>query len=447
MKAYFVRVGVGLAMATALPFACATGSETSTEEGTGASGAGASGGSSSGCPDGLSSCNGACVDLTRDARHCGECGEACPSDQRCEASACVCSDGDVFCEGSCIDPDIDPQHCGASGTCSGASAGIACPPGQVCNGSGQCAPTCQEGLIDCGGVCIDPLNDEDHCGAGPDCEDNPGVECNNGEICDGAGVCALSCQDELTNCNGLCTDPLIDPQNCETCGNVCPPAANAIPVCAEADCAFVCIDGFADCNLAASDGCEVNLNTDPLNCGTCGTECANCPCDNIVFVTSAMYDGNLGGLTGADAICQTHAANAGFSGTFLAWLSDSTGSPDTRFTHSTTPYVRPDGVQIAANWADLTDGTLAAPINVTENLTTAPIGTTSCGGGGFATVWSNTTPSGTLAGALHCDNWGNNAGTQAAWGKADMSDSSWTGWCTGGGAVCVWVSPIYCFEQ
>ena len=90
---------------------------------------------------------------------------------------------------------------------------------------------------------------------------------------------------------------------------------------------------------------------------------------NTVFLSSAVYDGAMGGLDGADAKCQALAAAAGLPGTFRAWLSDSTGSPSTRFTQSTLRYVRVDGVKVADDWADLTDATklLYAPINVTEN--------------------------------------------------------------------------------
>jgi hypothetical protein len=35
---------------------------------------------------------------------------------------------------------------------------------------------------------------------------------------------------------------------------------------------------------------------------------------------------------------------AGLPGTYRAWISDITGSPSTRFTKSTIPYVRRDGV-------------------------------------------------------------------------------------------------------
>jgi hypothetical protein len=46
--------------------------------------------------------------------------------------------------------------------------------------------------------------------------------------------------------------------------------------------------------------------------------------DLKVFVTSTTYNGNLGGLAGADAICQARANAGGLSGTYKAWLSTST---------------------------------------------------------------------------------------------------------------------------
>ncbi|MHA1529067.1 MAG: hypothetical protein ACTSVG_08600, partial [Alphaproteobacteria bacterium] len=65
-----------------------------------------------------------------------------------------------------------------------------------------------------------------------------------------------------------------------------------------------------------------------------------------VFVTSASFNGTLGGLTGADAKCQAEAdgpASIVPSGTYLAWLSDGTDSPNTRFTKTAHPYLLPDG--------------------------------------------------------------------------------------------------------
>jgi hypothetical protein len=38
-------------------------------------------------------------------------------------------------------------------------------------------------------------------------------------VCNGAGVCELSCQDELTECNGECVDTDHDPNNCGGCAD------------------------------------------------------------------------------------------------------------------------------------------------------------------------------------------------------------------------------------
>jgi hypothetical protein len=57
--------------------------------------------------------------------------------------------------------------------------------------------------------------------------------------------------------------------------------------------------------------------------------------EKTVFITSASFNSNLGGLTGADDKCQAEADSPTSivpSGTYMAWLSDGTDSPNTRFT-------------------------------------------------------------------------------------------------------------------
>jgi hypothetical protein len=85
-----------------------------------------------------------------------------------------------------------------------------------------------------------------------------------------------------------------------------------------------------------------------------------------VFVTSMTYDGDLGYPSGADAECQTLADAALLSGVFKAWLSDLNEGPADRFVQAVGPYLRVDGVGVADDWEDVTDGTLQAPIRVTE---------------------------------------------------------------------------------
>jgi hypothetical protein len=151
----------------------------------------------------------------------------------------------------------------------------------------------------------------------------------------------------------------------------------------------------------------------------------------------------MGGLDGADDLCQGLADDAALVGTFRAWLGDGVEGPVDRFTQSPSPYILTTGTIIADNWTDLVDGSLDAPIDVTETGGVPPMGNTTCGG---STVWTNVNTDGTTNSA-HCDGWTNSAGTAARWGYSSASDGGWTAQCSGGGAVCVWVSPIYCFQQ
>lgn len=49
---------------------------------------------------------------------------------------------------------------------------------------------------------------------------------------------------------------------------------NAMSECVNGACAITqCNDHFGDCNSEASDGCELNLNGDVDNCGSCKNAC------------------------------------------------------------------------------------------------------------------------------------------------------------------------------
>jgi hypothetical protein len=179
------------------------------------------------------------------------------------------------------------------------------------------------------------------------------------------------------------------------------------------------------------------------NCNGAVDETFTGTCTRYVFATSTMYSGSMGGLAGADALCQTRATAAGLPGTYRAWLADGTGSPSTRFNRSTVPYVLVNGTTVANSWTDLTDGTLAHIIDRTELNGVVPTGNTSCAGTGFRTAWSAVNNDGSWNGAAVCSNWTSTSGG-SYWGYVD-STSAWTSWCSGG--LCSWVSPIYCFQQ
>src|SRR3990172_6255506 len=94
----------------------------------------------------------------------------------------------------------------------------------------------------------------------------------------------------------------------------------------------------------------------------------------VAFVSNSNpANGNIGSLATANSICQSNATAAGLSGTFRAWLSTDSVNARTNIAPSnpSLPYRLPDGVtQIAANFTDLTDGTINVPINRYANNTT-----------------------------------------------------------------------------
>jgi hypothetical protein len=179
---------------------------------------------------------------------------------------------------------------------------------------------------------------------------------------------------------------------------------------------------------------------------------ANCECTipgpKLVFLTSVDYPGNLGGLSGADAKCQALATAAGHRGTYKAWLSDSTDSPQSRFTRTGQPYRRVDGAAVAADWADLTDGNLRNRINVDE------WGTPIVASGTNVWVRTSTSKTGTSecaapsTSARCCDNWHSSgdstSGHSAGYGKADQIDAQWT---SASATFCNSPNKLYCIEQ
>ena len=164
-----------------------------------------------------------------------------------------------------------------------------------------------------------------------------------------------------------------------------------------------------------------------------------CDCSKKVFISSEVYSGNLGGLLGADAICQGLADSAGIGGTFKAWLSSGTNDPIHRFNHSFYPYVRVDGALVANNWNDLVNTiSLRNPINVTELGETLQ----------DASVWTNTYQNGATSHSQSnpCNSWTDGTYNYNAImiGSASQTNAYWS---YGYGGNCVGPAHLYCFQQ
>ena len=114
------------------------------------------------------------------------------------------------------------------------------------------------------------------------------------------------------------------------------------------------------------------------------------------FVTSTFQSANMGGIAGADNICQSRAASGSWNGTWRAWVSTTSISAAQHLTHATGAYKRLDGQTIANDWAGLTSGSILSAISITE-LGTAIDPT-------FFGVFTNTTTTGALF-SPGCSDW------------------------------------------
>ncbi|TNE46998.1 MAG: hypothetical protein EP343_22030, partial [Deltaproteobacteria bacterium] len=211
------------------------------------------------CQVGLNQCGNLCVDLQTNNQHCGNCSTtasptACKPGEVCSGGKCVtsCQTGQTNCNGTCVNTNTDRFHCGKCGT--------TCGPGTICI-RGACQLQCQPGLTNCNGTCSNLSNDRNHCGL---C----GIACPSGEVCS-QGKCQLSCQGRMTQCTVpsgelVCTDLLHDNQNCAKCGNACPQGF----LCSNGVCRLSCQSGLSVCH-----GTCVDLQTNNLHCGTCGNSC------------------------------------------------------------------------------------------------------------------------------------------------------------------------------
>jgi hypothetical protein len=206
-------------------------------------------------------------DTMTNVGHCGGCNNACVITNavpKCAAGMCAID--------HCLPGFSDRDGVAANG------CEFACTPIDGGNGG---AEVCDGIDNDCNGIIDDGFNlvsDPTNCG-----------QC--GLTCSVAGntvstyqcvarVCGIaSCVTGKANCNqlyvdGCETDTTSNLANCGACGMTCAPA-NANGVCSNSSCGIgSCLTGFANCNNLTPDGCEKNLQTDAMNCGTCGRVCS-----------------------------------------------------------------------------------------------------------------------------------------------------------------------------
>jgi hypothetical protein len=208
----------------------------------------------------------AAISLTTSSACSAPCGPGdCPS-RVCVKGACA--------EASCSDGVMNGSETGVD--CGGGCSG--CPPGAACIRSSDCAAGTNQMA-----PCI-------------------------GRVC-GAAVCAPGYAD----CNGDSSDGCEvrtddDPEHCGACDEPCSPR-QASGVCAAGTCAVdTCTSRFGDCNGSSADGCEADLTSSHLHCGTCGS-----PCPAFSFCSSGTCQCQSG-RTPCGNICVNLASNTAHCG-------------------------------------------------------------------------------------------------------------------------------------
>lgn len=182
-----------------------------------------------------------------------------------EAQQPSCTSG-VVCNGTCCaqPPNTNPPSCFAN----------LCIPGSCKSGFASCDGTLANG-------CETSLSSPHSCGSCTnDCTAAPHVATT---ACFAfSGTCeVLSCASGFQDCdgsagNGCEVNLNTDPSNCGSCGHVCPSGARGTATCTNGTCGIQCNAGFGDCNVdggqVGGDGCETTVNTD-ARCGSCDTHC------------------------------------------------------------------------------------------------------------------------------------------------------------------------------
>lgn len=221
---------------------------------------------------------------------------SCSSDRECSSLSLVCN----AALGRCVECNastdcttaqtcfnnrcITPKRCTSSRMC----------PGQVCSMRLGFCVDCDSD-VDCGGGFVCQMNacapspgacraSRDCSGATRVCDTTRGrcvgclaaTDCGAGEVCRDAACVRTMCAPGSVSCPaGATTRTLCNADGLGSRKEPCPTPANGVMARCGTDnaCTFDCAAGFADCDSASANGCEVGLGT-AAHCGRCGAACA-----------------------------------------------------------------------------------------------------------------------------------------------------------------------------
>ena len=168
--------------------------------------------------------------------------------------------------------------------------------------------------------------------------------------------------------------------------------------------------------------------------GPAGTGVSNSP--KTAFVTSEDFNGDLGGIAGADAKCQNAADSAGLGGAWKAWVAiDDLTVPAARSAFSAFGHETIEGRPLGGTNYDLFPLEILSRLDVDENGQAVV---------GNPTVWTGIDSRGRPAHS--CVDWTSNSNLDD--GTAGLTTGTSTNWTEAFGTIgCSDVRHLYCFEQ
>lgn len=154
-----------------------------------------------------------------------------------------------------------------------------------------------------------------------------------------------------------------------------------------------------------------------------------------IFITRASFNGNLGGIAGADAKCQAVAEARGFGGLWRAFLSTTNVFARDRLP-AIGRFVRVTGEVVANSREDMLDGSLIVPVLYDETgLEITP-----------NRAWTGSAANGTVIAGNNCDDWtlGTTTTTPGLIGDATSASGQWINLQNSG---CGGMQRLYCYEE
>jgi endo-1,4-beta-D-glucanase Y len=180
--------------------------------------------------------------------------------------------GFLFAVVSCGSSELPPEKDGTGGSSQqgkGGTSGAAAKSGAGGSGGSSgtlSSPMCSNGQVSCpvppmanmgvSTVCTDTRTDGNNCGV---CL----KKCASPQVCSNS---TCTCAAPLLACGDKCANVDSDPMNCGACGTIC---SGATPYCSQKLCVATCPGTEMACGMACT-----NTATDPLNCGFCTNACA-----------------------------------------------------------------------------------------------------------------------------------------------------------------------------